>query len=71
MKTNITIKGTHCTSCKALIEDVCKEFKGIISCNVDYKTGKTVIEHKENLDFKKFKKEVEGLGEYKVNLDEE
>lgn len=70
MKTTITIKGTHCESCKALIEDVCKEIPGIISCNVDYKTGKTIIEHDEELDWKKFKKEIESLGEYKVNKNE-
>ena len=28
MKTTLTIKGTHCNSCKALIEDVCKEILG-------------------------------------------
>lgn len=68
MKTSLTIKGTHCHSCKALIEDVCKEFKEIISCNVDYKTGKTVIEHNEKLDFKKLKKEIENLGDYKLEV---
>lgn len=70
MKTTVTIKGTHCESCKALIEDVCKEIPGINSCNVDYKTGKTIIEHDEELDWKKFKKEIESLGEYKVNKNE-
>lgn len=71
MKKIITIKGTHCQSCKALIEDVSKDIKGIISCKVDYETGKTIMEHEEKTDWKKFKKEIESLGEYKVNLDEE
>ena len=66
MKTTLTIKGTHCNSCKALIEDVCKETHGINSCNVDFKTGVTEIEHEENVDWQKFKNEVESLGEYKV-----
>jgi copper chaperone CopZ len=68
MKTTLTIKGTHCASCKALIEDVCTEISGIQSCSVDFKTGKTEIEHDENVDWEKFKKEVESLGKYEVKL---
>lgn len=66
MKTQLTVKGTHCVSCKALIEDVCKEIDGIKSCTVDFKTGKTVIEHTKPLDMAKLKKEIESLGKYKV-----
>ena len=66
MKTIITVKGTHCNSCKQLIEEVCSEMPGVKSCSVDFKTGKTVIEHEGKLDLKKLKKEIEGLGEYKV-----
>lgn len=66
MKTTLTIKGMHCESCKALIEDVCKEIPGAISCKVDYKTGKTIVEHEKEFNFKRFKKEIEGLGDYKV-----
>lgn len=65
MKTTITIKGTHCHSCKALIEDVCKE-AGAKSCVVNFQTGETVIEHDESFDLQAFKKEVEGLGQYKI-----
>lgn len=68
MKTIITIKGTHCKSCKMLIEEACSEMPGIKSCSVDFKTGKTVIEHEGKLDFKKLKKEIESLGEYKVGV---
>jgi len=67
MKTTIRIKGTHCNSCKALIEDVCKDIPGINSCNVDFKTGVTEVEHEENIDWQKFQKEIESLGEYKVD----
>lgn len=66
MKTTITITGTHCQSCKLLIEEACAETPGIKSCSVDFKTGKTVIEHEGKLDLIKLKKEIEGLGEYKV-----
>lgn len=66
MKTVITVRGTHCNSCKILIEEVCSEMPGVKSCAVDFKTGKTVIEHDGKLDLKKLKKEIEELGEYKV-----
>ncbi len=68
MKTIITVKGTHCNSCKMLIEEVCAEIPGVKFCKVDFKTGKTVLEHEGSLDLKKLKKEIEGLGEYKVIL---
>ena len=66
MKTTFTVKGTHCESCKALIEDVCKEQAGVTSCTADFKTGKVNIEHSKPLDMKALKKEIEGLGKYKV-----
>mgnify|MGYP001579822054 CR=1 FL=1 len=69
MKTEFIVKGMHCTSCKSLIEDVCKETDGVTKCNVDIKTGKVVIEHKDKVDMKNVKKEIESLGdEYKVEL---
>lgn len=67
MKTTITIKGTHCASCKALIEDICKDSKGALSCAVNFQTGQTAIEHDERFDWQAFKKEVEGLGDYILN----
>ena len=68
MKTKIIIKGTHCNSCKALIEDFCKEVEGVSSCEVNFQTGEMVVEHNENLDWGKLKKEIESLAEYKVEI---
>lgn len=68
MTTTLTIAGTHCESCKALIEDVANETPGITSCSVDFKTGRTVIEHTDSVDWQRFKQEVESLGEYTVPL---
>lgn len=62
------IRGLHCNSCKVLIEDVCKDIKGVKSCCVDVQTGKTLLEYDENFDFNFFKKEIEGLGQYKVEI---
>lgn len=70
LKRAIKIKGTHCPSCKAVIEDVCKDMKGIIACKVDFKTGKTVVEHDGTVDWQGFKKEIDSLGEYEVQLKE-
>ena len=68
MKTTFTIKGTHCNSCKMLIEDICKDAAGVQSCAVDFKTGKTVIEHDAKTDLKKIKFEIEKAGYYKVKM---
>lgn len=66
MTTTVTIKGTHCESCKFVIEDICGEITGVKQCAVDYKTGKTVIDHDEHFTLDAFKKKVEGIGEYTV-----
>jgi len=64
--TKFTVKGTHCIACKNLIEEICREIDGIASCNVDFKTGMTIIEHNEKLNLGIVKKEIESLGIYKV-----
>ena len=66
MKTIITIRGTHCPACKALIEEVCKEMTGVTSCAVDYQTGRTEIGHGSAFDWTAFKNEVEGLAGYNI-----
>lgn len=53
-----------------LIEDVCSEIKGVTSCTVNFQTGETAVEHDESFDWQAFKKEVESLGNYAVNLNE-
>ena len=67
-KTSLIIKGTHCQACKSLIEEVARENPCVTDINVDFKTGKTNIEHKDCLDWKAFNEEIESLGEYKVQL---
>ena len=64
--TTIHISGTHCASCKALLEEVIRELPGVKKASVDFKSGKTVIEHEGELDRKTLKAEVESLGSYKV-----
>lgn len=66
MKRLITITGTHCKSCKFLIEDVSSEIPGVISLNVDPETGKTEIEYDETLDWNTLKTVIEEQGDYKV-----
>ncbi len=67
-KTTITVQGTHCQSCKILIEDVVSEVPGVNSSTADFKTGKVVIDHEGKLDMAKVKKEIEAIGKYKVML---
>ena len=66
MKTEFIIAGFHCKSCEMLIKDVCSDFKEIISCRVDVKTGKVIIGHEPELNFSQLKKEIESLGDYRV-----
>lgn len=70
MKTTLTIKGIHCKACKSLIEDVSKDIKGVELCNVDFQTGETTIEHDESFDLDSFKKEIESLGQYKIEINQ-
>ena len=44
-KTNIQIKGTHCSSCKTLIETEINHLKGVKKIDVDYKSGDTYLEY--------------------------
>ena len=67
MKTTITIKGIHCNACKLLIEDVSKDIKGVKLCQVNFQTGITVIEHDEQFNLDVFRKEIECIGQYKIN----
>lgn len=51
-----------------LIEDVSSEIAGINSCKVDFTSGKTEIKYDGIVDWNKFKKEVESVGDYKVEI---
>ncbi|MBI2631677.1 heavy-metal-associated domain-containing protein [Candidatus Pacearchaeota archaeon] len=68
METIITIKGMHCNSCKLLIEDVIKENPNVVSCSIDFKTGKAVVKHNKPLNKERIRKEIESLGEYKIEF---
>jgi copper chaperone CopZ len=68
MQTTFLIRGTHCHSCKALIEDICLDQPGVQSCTVDWETGKTSVEHDESTDLKALTTGIEDSGEYKVEL---
>ena len=64
MITKFYIKGTHCISCKKLLESVIADVKGVTNVDVDFKSGKTVIEHEDKFDIKLVKKEIAALGLY-------
>lgn len=67
-KTVIQISGLHCPSCKTLIESVSSEMPGVYSAVVDSRSGEAVIEHDEGLNLNTLKKEIESLGDYKVEI---
>ena len=62
------VTGMHCHSCKALIEDVCKDFPGVVDSEVNAQTGEAVVDYEGELDKAKLKSEIEALGEYKVTF---
>ena len=63
----IAIRGMHCASCKALIEDVCKDIPGIISCDVAQEQGAASLTHNGTVTFARVKQELENLGDYSVD----
>ena len=66
MITTIHIKGTHCPSCKKLLEEVIADVNGVKSVTVDFKSGKTLIEHDGKFDMQAVKKEIDSIGLYEV-----
>ena len=69
VKTVLTIEGTHCEACKALLEEMCREVKGVASCTVDFRTGRTEVEHDGTVDWAIFQRAVSDLGnQYRVKL---
>lgn len=67
--TILTVAGTHCGSCKVLLEEVCREVPGVQSCTVDFRTGRTEIVHNGLLDWTTLQRAVGELGgQYRVKL---
>ncbi len=68
MTTQFRIKGMHCASCKALIEDACLDIAGVASCRVDVANGMATVEHDASVGPDMIKREIEGLGDYTVSI---
>ena len=68
MTTKLKISGMHCNACKVLIEDVAKDTSGVTDCAVDLAGGTAVIEHESSFNPADLIKEVESLGEYKIEI---
>ncbi len=66
METTLVIRGTHCASCKALIEEVSHDVPGVEHCEVDFTTGKTRIQHTGVLDLEGLQKAIGEVGEYRI-----
>jgi copper chaperone CopZ len=64
--TKFHVSGMHCSSCKLLLEDVCKDISGITACEVDHASSTMVVTHEDLFDTSLVKKEVEALGGYNI-----
>lgn len=58
----------HCSSCKEVIEDVCRDILGITSCSVDVEAGELRVEYEHGDNLVALKKEVDAIGHYVVEL---
>jgi len=58
----------HCKSCKRLIESVCRDIPGVRTVSLDENTGDGSLEHDGTATFELLAKEIESLGDYRVNL---
>lgn len=67
MQTQLNITGMHCASCKALLEDVAKDFSQVKSVDVNPEKGTMTLEHDPGLSLSDLQKEIEGLGDYHVS----
>jgi copper chaperone CopZ len=66
--TQLKIDGMHCNSCKLLIEDVCRDYKNVQTCDVNLDSGLATIVHDGELDLAKLITEIESLDRYKVSI---
>ncbi|VVC03167.1 putative copper-exporting P-type ATPase A [Candidatus Burarchaeum australiense] len=70
-KITIPVGGMDCASCSANIERGLKKIEGVQKANVNYVTGRAVVEYDEAAaGLPKFRKLIEGLG-YSVEMKEE
>lgn len=56
----------HCESCKFLLEDVCANVPGVISCNANIEEGTLKIEHENAFDHDALAKEIANVGDYRI-----
>lgn len=66
--TKLTIKGMHCASCKALIEDVCTDVPGVRSADVDFAAGAASVDHDDSLNPRVLVDEIKKLGDYDASI---
>lgn len=68
-KTNIQIKGMHCSSCEILVEDELLEVPGVQSATVNFREGKAEVCHMGRLDHEGVSKAIQKAG-YAIGKDE-
>lgn len=64
----LKILGMHCASCKALIEDVCREIPGVLNCEVNLEEAYASVTHNGSVHISTLKQAIGGLGAYRVEM---
>ena len=68
MKKEFKLTGITCSACKAIVEDICGDYRKISSATADVKKGSLLIEYTEGLDFQSLKEEIESEGDFVLEL---
>ncbi|MCL4354823.1 sulfite exporter TauE/SafE family protein [Patescibacteria group bacterium] len=68
-KTEIQIKGMHCSSCEILVEDELLAIPGVNSAKVNYREGKAQVCHEGRLDHGKISRAIQKAG-YAIGKDQ-
>lgn len=67
-KKTFTVKGMTCHACKKIIEMTASDFPEITKCDVDFQTGNGFVEYENDFDIEKFRKEINQMGQYRLEF---
>lgn len=69
--TTFLVHGTHCSSCKTLIEMALQDLPGVTSAEVDLETEEVTIASEHPISQDTIRQEIEELGGYTVEFPED
>lgn len=62
MKSTITVKGMHCSSCETLLNEALTEIPGVKEAKIDSKKGTAIVTHDANVPINKLRAAIEAEG---------